>query len=71
MKLECPSCDSHNVTTVWTERTFQYGVFNPVSLSAKVPLRRCGDCQESWIDFVGEEIIDGVIENFKKKPPRT
>ncbi len=66
MKLECPSCDSRNVTTVWTDHTFQYGVFSPVSLVAKVPLRRCSDCQEAWIDFVGEEIMTGVVKDSKK-----
>ena len=65
MKLECPSCDSRNVTTVWTEHTFQYGVFSPVSLVAKVPLRRCRDCQEAWLDYIGEQIMSEVVFDFQ------
>jgi len=66
MILQCPECNSRNVTTVWTKHTFPYGAVNPVNLTAKVPIRRCGCCKESWLDYISEIIMDRVIKDFEK-----
>ena len=66
MTLKCPSCDSQNVTTVWTMHTFQYGAVNPVSLTTRVPVKRCGCCRETWLDYTSEAIMDKVIKDFEE-----
>ncbi len=70
MILQCPSCDSRNVTTVWTEHTFPYGARNPANLTAKVPVRRCKCCGESWLDYISEIIMDRVVTDFEGKYPK-
>lgn len=62
MILQCPSCDSRNVTTMWTEHTFPY---EDVNLMATVPLRQCGCCGEYWLDHLSEAIIDSTIKDFE------
>jgi len=70
MKLQCPSCKSRNVTTVWTKHTFQYGAVNLVNLMANVPVRRCKCCGEAWLDHISEIIMERVIKDFEVQYPK-
>lgn len=53
--MNCPSCDCNEVSTTWIEHRIQY------ELIAKVPFRTCLQCNERWLDYVAEDIIDRVI----------
>ncbi len=58
LMLECPSCDSKDVTSKWLAHDFLYG---DVPLACSVPIRTCQTCGEQHLDYIGEEIIDKTI----------
>jgi len=53
---DCPDCGAHAVHVQEEVRTFLYGVTEPVTLSAMMPVWACSECEFAYIDGRGEEI---------------
>ncbi|MEZ5401217.1 MAG: type II toxin-antitoxin system MqsA family antitoxin [Bryobacteraceae bacterium] len=70
--IECPACDSADVTTEFIEHPFHYGVGDDaVTLSCILPLRICNACGDRFIDAVGESVRhDAVCRHLGIMTPR-
>lgn len=58
---QCPSCESFDVKEEITVSEFDYGLENPVTLYASIPVMTCNICKESWTDYRGEQIKDTMV----------
>jgi len=56
--LRCPSCDSNKISTEEINHCFPYG---QGELSANVPLRKCQNCGEQYLDHEAEELMGVAI----------
>lgn len=58
----CADCGSSNVETYEEDYTFVYGTGeNKVKLTARIPIRRCGDCGFSFRDWVADDICHEAV----------
>lgn len=64
-KLTCVVCGSSHVTESEETSTFDYGFPRSVPLTVTQPVMRCGECQEAWTDYRGEEAREAVIERYR------
>lgn len=48
----CPFCEAPTKTEI-VDQTFQHGA---VEISVTLPVRQCADCDEEFVDYVGERI---------------
>lgn len=61
-ELRCPSCGSDAVTTEVIEHRFPYGDGDSaVDLSARVPLRKCQECGEEYLDDESEDLMHETV----------
>lgn len=62
----CPNCGSDHVTESNETSTFDYGVPTSVPLTVTQPVMRCGECQEAWTDYRGEDAREAVIAQYRR-----
>lgn len=61
-ELCCPSCGSGKVRTEEIDHCFPYGEgTSAVELSSRVPLRKCQDCGEEYLDNEAEELMHEAV----------
>lgn len=60
----CPQCESDNITREEYEQEFIYGVKNPVTLKATMPLFVCKDCGFQYYDYRGEEARQKAVDQY-------
>jgi len=54
----CIDCDSRRIVTYEHDHRFPYGVGETaVTLFARIPVRKCEDCGNEWLDHHAEEIM--------------
>lgn len=60
--LECPLCDSKSVETTLHTDEFKYGADDSaVTLRVELPVRRCMDCEFSFVDHEGERLRHAAV----------
>jgi len=67
--LVCPTCGSSKISTFEKDHTFKYGKdadADAVELTARIPVRKCMDCEFCFTDFVAENIIGSAIRKHLK-----
>jgi putative zinc finger/helix-turn-helix YgiT family protein len=58
----CPNCGSCNTERVNDNYTFTYGAGDDaVDLSATVPIIKCGDCGQGFLDHIAEDICHEAV----------
>jgi len=58
----CPNCGSSKIERVNENYTFTYGAGDDaVDISAIVPIIKCGECGEGFLDYVAEDICHEAI----------
>jgi putative zinc finger/helix-turn-helix YgiT family protein len=58
----CPNCGSYNTERVNDNYTFTYGAGDDaVDLSATVPIIKCSDCGQGFLDHIAEDICHEAI----------
>ena len=58
----CPNCGSESIERVKENYTFTYGVGDDaVDLSAMVPIIKCSDCGDGFLDYVAEDICHEAV----------
>ena len=53
----CPFCEAPAKTEI-VDHTFQHGA---IEISVTLPVRQCADCDEEFVDYVGERIQDEAV----------
>ena len=61
--MKCFDCESINITTIMVEHRVPYGI-EPVEVIIKVPVRKCLDCDNMWMDHEAEDIISNTLETL-------
>ena len=60
--LRCPACGGDKVVTETIEHRFPYGEGNSaVELLSRVPLRKCQDCGEEYLDSEAEDLMHEAV----------
>ena len=60
--LVCADCGSSNVETYEDDYTFAYGIGESrVKLTARIPIRKCSDCDFSFRDCVADDICHEAV----------
>lgn len=58
----CPECGGQNVHTELIDHRFSYGNGDSaVGLVARVPLRKCRDCQAEYLDSEAEDLMHEAV----------
>lgn len=64
----CPHCESVYVDTTWVNHSFPYGRGDSaVELTAHVPVHKCLECGEQWLDYVGENLMQEEVNSHTKE----
>ncbi len=68
----CPDCESDRVVTEWIDHRFPYGrEETSVELSARVPVRRCEECGDQFLDAEAEDLMhEAVCRHLGVMTPR-
>ncbi len=65
--IYCPECNSCNVKIEQTLHRFPYknneGI--EIELTCYVPMIECQDCEEQFLDYRSEEIIDSTVLDYE------
>lgn len=60
--LSCPDCESDRIVTEWIDRPFPYGRGDcSVELSARIPVRRCEECGDQFLDAEAEDLMHEAV----------
>jgi putative zinc finger/helix-turn-helix YgiT family protein len=60
--LSCPECESTKVVTEVVDHRFAYGQEDSaVELSARIPVRRCEECGDEFLDDEAEDLMHEAI----------
>lgn len=60
--LSCPECGSKRIVTEAVDHRFPYGQEDPaVELSARIPVRRCEECGDEFLDDEAEDLIHEAV----------
>jgi len=66
-KEECPLCGDQKIGAIKMQR-FPYGVKDPVTLFANVPLFSCYPCKFEWMGIEGEQArAEAVCQHINKQ----
>jgi hypothetical protein len=65
-KLQCPQCESHEVTEHDETRMIGYGSKEQVTLVVVMPLMRCGGCGLIYSDERGERATTETIARYQR-----
>ncbi len=68
----CPDCNSNRVVTEWIDHRFPYGRGeNAVELCARIPVRRCEECGDQFLDAEAEDLMhEAVCRHLGVMTPR-
>ncbi len=60
--LSCPECGSKRIVTEAVDHRFPYGREDPpVELSACIPVRRCAECGDEFLDDEAEDLMHEAV----------
>ncbi len=70
--LSCPDCESDRVVTEWIDHRFPYGRDDSaIELSARIPVRRCEECGDQFLDAEAEDLMhEAVCRHLGVMTPR-
>lgn len=64
----CIDCGSVCVDTKWINHSFPYGFGDSaVELTVRVPVRKCLECGEEWLDYVAENLMQEEVNSYTKE----
>ncbi len=62
LNLSCPECESKRITTENIKHRFPYGKdADAVELSACIPVRRCGECGDEFLDSEADDLMHEAV----------
>lgn len=64
-EFHCPACDIGTLAERLVQQKFEYGVDNPVSLSAEVMVHHCGSCGFEFTDESAEVARHAAVCRFE------
>lgn len=60
--LSCPECGSKRIVTETVDHRFPYGQEDTaVELSARIPVRRCEECGDEFLDYEAEDLMHEAV----------
>ena len=60
--FSCPECGSERIVTETIDHRFPYGQEDPaVELSARIPVRRCEECGDEFLDDEAEDLMHEAV----------
>ncbi len=60
--LSCPECGSERIVTETIDHRFPYGQEDSaVELSARIPVRRCEECGDEFLDDEAEDLMHEAV----------